>query len=231
MVTADTDEHLGYELGPGEGDADSLCVMLHGFGADGADMIEVAHEMSLYLPRTHFVAPNGPEHCLTAPGFFQWYGLEGGPEAADVAAEHLAPRINRYCDLQLERLGLTDDRLIMMGFSQGGGVMLETALRRAAPCAAALIYTSALRNADRLDSLIASRPPVMMIHGDEDDIIPPDRVTRAVAALTDQDVLCAHHFCLGLGHSLNEEGAMMGAMFAADILYSSSAEGGDSGAS
>ncbi len=223
MATPDNDGddgNVGYELEPLEGMADSLCVMLHGFGADGADMIDVAAEMANYLPRTHFVAPNGPEYCLTAPGFFQWYGAEGGSEAADVAVEHLAPRINRYCDMQLERLGLTNENLIMMGFSQGGGVMLETALRRESPCAAVLIYTGSLRNADRLDEVVKSRPPIMMIHGDEDDVVPPARVTEAVMALGEKDVLCAHHFCIGLGHSLNEEGAMMGAMFAADALYS-----------
>lgn len=214
------EDHVGYELPPTKGSADSLCVMLHGFGADGADMIEVAAEMATYLPGTHFIAPNAPEHCLTAPGFYQWYGLEGGKEAADVAVEHLAPRINRYCDTQLERLGLGGEKLIMMGFSQGAGVMLEAALRRDSPSAAALIYTGSLRNADRLSEFVRSKPPVMMIHGDEDDIVPPSRVTEAVALLSAEGILCAHHFCLGLGHSLNEEGAMMGAMFAADVLYS-----------
>ena len=217
------DGNVGYELEPASGTTDSLCVMLHGFGADGADMIEVAAEMAMYLPHTHFIAPNAPEPCLTAPGYYQWYGLEGGAAGADVAAELLAPRLNRYCDAQLERLGLSNDRLVMMGFSQGGGIMLEAALRRETPCAAALIYTGSLRNADRLDEVILSRPPVMMIHGDEDDVVSPARVTEAVSALAGHDVMCAHHFCLGLGHSLNEEGAMVGAMFAAEALYASPA--------
>lgn len=218
--TEGRDGNVGFEFEPVSGTPDSLCVMLHGYGADGEDMINVAAEMSLYLPHTHFVAPNGPEPCLTNPGFYQWYGLEGGREGADVAAEQLAPRLNQYCDLQLDRLGLTNDRLIMMGFSQGGGIMLEAALRRGQPCAAVLIYTGSLRNADRLGDVIHSRPPVMMIHGDEDEIVPPSRVTEAVARLGEHDVLCAHHFCIGLGHTLNEEGAMIGAMFAAEALYS-----------
>lgn len=211
--------NVGYELEAASGVTDSLCVMLHGFGADGEDMINVAAEMALYLPHTHFVAPNAPEPCLTAPGFYQWYGLESGSAGADVAAKALAPRINRYCNDQLARLGLGNEALIMLGFSQGGGVMLEAALRRESPCAAVLVYTGTLRNTDRLDEVVQSRPPVMMIHGDEDDIVPPSKVTEAALALSRHDVMCAHHFCIGLGHSLNEEGAMIGAMFASDALY------------
>lgn len=212
--------NVGYELEPTSGVADSLCIMLHGYGADGEDMMNVAVEMATFLPNTQFVAPNGPEPCLTAPGYYQWYGLEGGAAAADVAVELLAPRINLYADQQLERLGLDNSRLVMLGFSQGGGVMLEAALRRDAPCAAVLIYTGSLRNAANLDNLIISRPPVMLIHGDEDDIVPPDKIVDAHSTLMAHDVACACHFCLGLGHSLNEEGAMVGAMFAADCLYS-----------
>lgn len=213
------ESNVGYELEPATAPADSLCIMLHGYGADGSDMLGVAAEMSPMLPNTHFIAPNGPEPCLTAPGYYQWYGLEGGAPGADVAAELLAPRINLYADQQLARLGLDNSRLILLGFSQGGGIMLEAALRRSAPCAGVLIYTGSLRNRHRLGELVQSRPPVMMIHGDEDDVVPPQTVTQAIAALAEQDVVCGHHFCIGLGHSLNEEGAMVGAMFATDCLY------------
>jgi phospholipase/carboxylesterase len=218
-VSVSETENVGYELEPVSGIADSLCIMLHGYGADGEDMINVAVEMSMYLPNTHFVAPNAPEPCLTAPGFFQWYGVEHGSAAADVAAEALAPRINLYTDGQLDRLGLDSSRLVLLGFSQGGGIMLETALRRSIPCAAALIYTGSLRNRHKLDEVVQSRPPVMFIHGDEDEIVPPHKVQEASSALATHDVPCGAHFCIGLGHSLNEEGAMVGAMFAADCLY------------
>lgn len=211
--------NVGYELEPVTGVADSLCVMLHGYGADGEDMINVAAAMASFLPNTHFMAPNGPEPCLTAPGYFQWYGLESGPAGADVAATQLAPRINHYADEQLGRLGLDDSRLIMLGFSQGGGIMLQAALRRSNPCAGVLVYTGSLRNTDRLEAVVQSRPPVMMIHGDEDDVVSPDKVVQAIGSLSEHGVTCAHHFCMGLGHSLNEEGAMVGAMFAADCLY------------
>ncbi|HKI73011.1 MAG TPA: prolyl oligopeptidase family serine peptidase [Pseudomonadales bacterium] len=211
--------NVGYELEPASGMADSLCIMLHGYGADGGDMLNVAAEMTQFLPNTHFIAPNGPEPCLTAPGFYQWYGMEGGSIGADVASEMLAPRINQYADEQLARLGLDNDRLILLGFSQGAGIMLEAALRREAPCAGVLIFTGSLRNRDKLGQMVCSRPPVMLIHGDEDDVVPPHTVTRNIADLAQQDVVCGYHFCMGLGHSLNEEGAMVGAMFAADCLY------------
>ena len=213
-------ENLGYELDPASGIADSLCVMLHGYGGDGDDMLNVGAEMSVFLPNTHFIAPNGPEPCLTEPGYFQWYRLEGGGPGADVAAELLAPRINRYADEQLARLGLDGSRLIMLGFSQGGGIMLEAALRRSSACAGVLVFTGSLRNRHKLHEVVQSRPPIMIIHGDEDEVVPPDQVLEASEELGRHGVVCGYHFCRGLGHSLNEEGAMVGAMFASDCLYS-----------
>lgn len=212
-------EHVGYELEPATGTADSLCIMLHGYGADGSDMIDVASEMFTFLPNTHFIAPNAPEPCSTNPGFYQWYGLEGGAAGADVAVEHLAPRINRYADQQLERLDIDNSKMIMMGFSQGGGVMMEAALSRSQSCGAMLIYTGTLRNRHRLEDVVRSCPHTMIIHGEADEIVPVEHMQKAVQALEAFGIPVRYHVCPGLEHSLNEEGALVGAMFIADVLY------------
>lgn len=211
-------EKRGFECPPLSATADSLCVMIHGYGADGSDMIAVATEMSAFLPNTHFMAPNGPEPCPTAPGYFQWYSMGGGRQGADLGAAAIAPLINRYADIQLERLGLDDSRLIMLGFSQGGGVMIEAALRRSSDCAALLSFTSAIRNRDKLADEITARPPTMLIHGALDEVVPVHHVENTARILEEQGINVRCHICAGIGHTLNEEGAYMGAMFAAEML-------------
>jgi phospholipase/carboxylesterase len=211
-------ENLGFESPPLSGKADSLCVMIHGYGADGSDMINVAAEMAVFLPNTHFMAPNGPEPCPTAPGFFQWYPMGGGRQGADVGASTIAPLINRYTDIQLERLGLDDTRLVMLGFSQGGGVMMEAALRRSRTCAALLSFTSAIRNRDKLTEEITARPPTILIHGELDEVVPVRHVINTAQILEEHDVEVRYHICQGIGHTLNEEGAYIGAMFIAEML-------------
>jgi|TARA_Y100000310_G_scaffold292572_1_gene321420 phospholipase/carboxylesterase len=211
-------ENLGFEFEPLSGSADSLCVMIHGYGADGSDMIAVAAEMSVFLPNTHFMAPNGPEPCPTAPGYYQWYSFGSGREGADQGAATVAPLINRYADIQLERLGLEDSRLIMFGFSQGGGIIIEAALRRARTCAALLCFTSAIRNRDKLADEITARPPTMLIHGELDDVVPIRHVINTAEILEEHGISVRYHICPGIGHTLNEEGAYMGAMFIAEML-------------
>lgn len=211
-------ENRGFELAPLSGSADSLCVMIHGYGADGSDMISVAQEMSSFLPNTHFMAPNGPEPCPTAPGYYQWYAMGSGRQGADVGAATVAPLINRYADIQLERLGLDDGRLIMLGFSQGGGIMIEAALRRSHTCAALLSFTSAIRNRDKLADEISARPPTMLIHGELDEVVPIRHVFNTAQILEQQGIDVRYHICPGIGHTLNEEGAYMGALFISEML-------------
>ncbi|MEJ2131629.1 MAG: dienelactone hydrolase family protein [Gammaproteobacteria bacterium] len=207
-------DNLGYGFGPAAGgDPDSLCVMVHGYGADGSDMMGAAMILADYLPGTLFVAPNGPEPCSTNPGFFQWYGMEAGVAGVDVGVRHVAPLLNRYIDGQLARLGLTDSDLVILGFSQGGGVALEAAYRRANPCMALLCYTSSLRNKDKLEDEISARPPTLFVHGAEDEVIPATSVERASKVLSSMGVHVETYICEGLGHTMNEEGVHMGAHF------------------
>lgn len=207
-------DNLGYGFGPAAGgDPDSLCVMVHGYGADGSDMMGAAMILADYLPGTLFVAPNGPEPCSTNPGFFQWYGMEAGVAGVDVGVGHVAPLLNRYIDGQLARLGLTDSDLVILGFSQGGGVALEAAYRRANPCMALLCYTSSLRNKDKLEDEISARPPTLFVHGAEDEVIPATSVERASKLLSSMGVHVETYICEGLGHTMNEEGVHMGAHF------------------
>lgn len=205
---------MGYGYGPmAGGPATSLCVMLHGFGADGADLIPAAALLGAHFPGMFFAAPNAPEPCVTDPASFQWYDPLGGRPLADHAVAQLAPRINRYIDMQLERLGLGDEALVVLGFSQGSGVAIAAALRRARPCAALLVFTGAVRDKRGLEAEPVACPPTLLVHGAEDDTIPIDSLLRSARFLEARGVPTTTHVCAGIGHTMNEEGVLAAAHF------------------
>jgi phospholipase/carboxylesterase len=98
-------------------------------------------------------------------------------------------------------------------------VTIEAALRRPDRCAALLIYTGTVRNRDRLAQEITARPPTMLIHGALDEVVPVAQAERTARILTEHDLPVQMHICAGIGHTLNEEGALVGAQFIAEQLY------------
>lgn len=209
----------GYEFKPASGEADSLCVMFHGYGADGSDMMGLATNWSAFMPNTHFVAPDALQPCPGQPGYFQWYEMPANRAQADEAVTKLTPILNQYIDAQLARIGVTDDRLIIVGFSQGGGVAIQAALHRKKTPAALVSFTSALRNESRLADGMTSKPPTLIVHGEDDEFIPVRHAYSSETLLKSLDVPTMTYICKALGHGISEEGIVAGAIFAADIIH------------
>ena len=221
-----SDEHpdngggaLGYGHGPVDGDAPAqLCVMLHGFGADGSDMIPAAQLLGQVFPRMFFAAPNAPEPCITDPEYFQWYSPLEGRERADLRVQQLAPRLNRYIDSLLARFQLDDRALVILGFSQGGGVAIEAALQRPQACAALLGFTTAVRNKQRLlapatEQPSRAQPPTLLVHGALDEVIPLVSLQRSAEHLRAAGLSVHTRVCANIGHTMNDEGVFVAADF------------------
>ena len=164
----------GPQWGPAAGGPPaSLIVLLHGVGADGHDLIELAPLLAPLLPQTLFIAPDAPEPCDLAPFGRQWFSLaDRRPEALLAGVARAAPVLDAYLDGLLAQYGLTADRLALLGFSQGTMLALHAAPRRPAPLAAVLGYSGALIDDGRLAAEHRSAPPVLLIHGDADEVIP-----------------------------------------------------------
>jgi phospholipase/carboxylesterase len=155
------------------GPARQLVVLLHGVGADGDDLISLADYWSALLPDAEFVSPNAPDQCDMSPYGYQWFSLLDRSMAAMTAGvKKVAPVINAYIDNALAERNLTPDKLALVGFSQGTMTALHTALRRSEPLAGILAYSGALLAPEALAGEIRSRPPVLLIHGADDQIVP-----------------------------------------------------------
>jgi phospholipase/carboxylesterase len=198
------------------GAAQQLVVLLHGVGADGDDLIGLAPALSAFLPHAAFVAPNGPEPCDMAPFGYQWFSLQDRrPEALWRGVQRAAPVIDAFLDGELALHGLDDRRLALVGFSQGTMLSLYVAPRRQAPMAAVLGFSGALIGADALKAEAISRPPVFLIHGDADEIVPVGALAAAAAGLQAADIPVRWEIRQGLPHGIDPEGISHGGAFLA----------------
>ena len=204
---------------PAGGTAEMLVVLLHGLGADGNDLIGLAPHWAPRLPAAEFSSPHAPEPCDMAPFGRQWFSLKSRtPEAILDGAEHAAPILDEFIDRELARLGLGDDRLALVGFSQGTMMALHAGLRRGRPPAAIVGFSGSLVASGRLAAEARGRPPVLLVHGDADEIVPVSALHDAVAGLSAAGIGVIWHVCPGMGHQIDGTGLEMGGAFLAAHL-------------
>ena len=132
--------------------------------------------------------------------------------------EAAARRLNGYLDEQLEMRGLSDENLALIGFSQGTMMSLHVGLRREKPMAAIVGFSGMLAAPERLEAEIRVRPPVALVHGEADDVVPFSRMAEAAQALHAQNVPVATLSRPGLGHSIDQEGFSAAAQFLIEKL-------------
>jgi len=208
--------------GAASGKATSVVVFLHGYGADGADLLGLAEPLAPHLPGTAFVAPNAPEVSLLNPGGFQWFPVPwidgSSQEASETAMAAAAGDLNAYLDGVLAAEGIAPERMILFGFSQGTMMSLHVAPRRARPVAGIVGFSGRLLQPDLLADATVSRPPVLLIHGDRDDVVPPASLPEAANALTGAGFQVYAHVMKGTGHGIAPDGLSVALSFMRDIL-------------
>lgn len=203
------------------GRTEQLVILAHGYGADGNDLISLAPYWQRLLPNASFVAPNAPERCDVGFGY-QWFPISR-LDPAEILRGILAaaPVFDRFIDEELARHGLDETKLALVGFSQGTMMSLHVGLRRKRAPAAIVGYSGALAGAERLADEIACRPPVLLVHGDMDDMLPVSRMHHAAEALGAAGLSVRWHVSRGLGHGIDPEGLELGGQFLMDAFAGS----------
>jgi phospholipase/carboxylesterase len=212
----------GPRLEPRAGGAPrQLVVFLHGYGADGNDLIEIGRAWQGLIPHAAFVSPHAPEPCGQAPTGRQWFNLTfRDPNERWVGANKAAPVLDHFLDAELKRRNLPASALALVGFSQGTMMALHVGLRRAtAPLAivgySGLLVTPPDGNIETLAAEIRSRPPILLIHGDSDEVIPTQALFMASSGLASLEVPVEWHLSQGIGHGIDQEGLRHGGEFLA----------------
>lgn len=205
----------GPRLPPARGAATHLVVLCHGYGADGNDLIGLAPHWQRLLPTVAFAAPNAPQRCPGSPGY-QWFPISRlDPDEVARGVESAAPALEAFLDAELARLELPPDRLALVGFSQGTMLSLQVGLRRAVKPAAIVGYSGMLAGAETQAKLAPDAPPVLLVHGDADPMIPPTALFLSAAALGHAGACVQWHLSPGVGHSIDETGLALGGGFLA----------------
>jgi phospholipase/carboxylesterase len=204
----------GPRWGPAGGGAPrKLVVLLHGLGADGFDLIDLAPGWGKAVPDALFVAPHAPEPCDMAPYGRQWFSVQDRTPARMLAGVRLAAeRLGTFLDDETARLGLAPGDVALMGFSQGAMTALFTGLRHDPPPAAILAYSGRLLGAEALAADLRAHPPVLLVHGEADEIVPVSGSREAEAALRAASVPVESAYRPGLGHGLDDAGIALGGL-------------------
>ena len=211
----------GPRLAPKSGVAKQLVVFLHGYGADGKDLIEVGRQWQKLLPDAAFVSPNAPEPCAMSPMGRQWFALTmRDPSERWTGVVKARPVLDAFLDAELQALNLPDSALALVGFSQGAMMALHVGPRRARAPAAILSYSGMLVGPEHLAEATArdpkgEPPPILLVHGDEDDTIPVDAMFGAAEELGAAGLPAQWHLSRGIGHGIDGGGLMHGGMFLA----------------
>lgn len=209
----------GPRLPAASGAPKALVVFLHGFGADGNDLIAIGAEWRRAMPDVAFVSPHAPERCMASPSGRQWFPLTfRDPDERRRGVVAARPALDAFLDAELKRHNLTDDRLALVGFSQGTMMALHAGLRRPAPPACILGFSGMLVSPEALKAEATGKPPILLVHGERDDVIPVEALFAACDGLNAAEIPVEWHLSPGLGHGIDGEGLRQGAAFVASSL-------------
>jgi phospholipase/carboxylesterase len=182
----------GPRLPAQSGNPDSLVILLHGLGSDGNDLIGLAPYWAPQLPNTAFVSPNAPFPCDMAPYGHQWFSLQDrSPNRILAGVQAAAPILDAFITQELERYGIDESRLALVGFSQGCMMSLYVAPRREKPVAQVLGYSGRLI-------------------GTADEVVPFDSLAASEAGLKAAGIPVETLSRPGLAHSIDERGLQEG---------------------
>jgi phospholipase/carboxylesterase len=205
----------GPRLAPAAGGKPNLLVvLLHGYGSNGADLISLAPYWAKQLPGAAFLSPNAPEPVPMVPGGHQWFDLQRrDPAWMEQGVRQASLALERFLARELERHGLDAGRLALVGFSQGTMMALHVGLRRPVPPAAILGFSGALVAGAKLKEEAKGRPPILLVHGDRDEMIPMGAMFQAAEALAAADLSAQWHISYGVPHSIGSDGLELGGAF------------------
>lgn len=192
------------------GQAKSLVVFVHGYGADGADLLGLADVLGPHLPDTAFVAPDAAERLPGAPFGRQWFAIprfDGSTHAQAAAGLEMATQdLSEFVDQRMAYEGLGPQAVALVGFSQGAMLSLHMAPRRAEPITAVIAISGQLLQPERLAAETTAKPPVLVMHGDQDDVVPFPEMTAACNALVAAGFETYGHVMEGSGHTIAQDG-------------------------
>ncbi|WP_425045340.1 alpha/beta hydrolase [Primorskyibacter sp. S87] len=208
---------------PLSGQTRSVVVFVHGYGANGADLLGLADPLGEHLPDTLFVAPDAPESIPGMPFGYQWFPIPwidgSSEEEARRGMEMAVDDFNAFLDALIVDEDVLPEQVVLFGFSQGTMMSLHVAPRREDPVSGIVAFSGRLLEPDLLVDEVVSKMPILLVHGDVDDVVPPQSLPEAADALQKagfEDIYA--HVMKGTGHGIAPDGLSVALAFMRDKL-------------
>ncbi|MCR9129539.1 MAG: alpha/beta hydrolase [Alphaproteobacteria bacterium] len=209
----------GPRIPPRSGTAKKLVILFHGYGSNGQDLAGLAQAWAPNFPDVAWASPNAPEQVPGYPQGYQWFPISRlDPDLMEQGVRSAHASAEQFVKSELKRWGLEDGDVVLVGFSQGTMMALHTALRRETAPAGVLGYSGALAGPERLKQEMTAKPPVMLIHGDQDDVLPVGMTLMAAQGLCAAGHGAEFHISQGIPHSIGPDGLELGQRFIANAL-------------
>lgn len=187
--------------------ATQAVILLHGYGADGSDLISLGQHWGQMLPDALFLAPNAPEPCAGSPFGFQWFPLNVDRIAGRIeGAKNAAPVIREFLTDLWAQTGIAPQRTILGGFSQGAMMSLHVGTALEQELAGIIAFSGAFVPADGFGGKGLARPPVTLIHGELDQVVDPDLSRQAATELSASGFEVSLHISPNTAHGIAPDG-------------------------
>ena len=195
----------------------SLVVFVHGYGADGADLLSISSVLSNHFPDTLFVAPDAPTKCQMSPFGFQWFPIPSMDGSSEMVAmqelEKTSVLFNHWLDGLISDEKVDHRNVILFGFSQGTMLSLFMGPQRQVSLGGIIGFSGKLINIDVFRGKIKSRPPILLVHGDEDQVVSPSCLPEAFKELSALNFKVEKHISVGSGHGVAQDGLQKALVF------------------
>ncbi len=195
-------------------------ILCHGYGGDGKDISILASYWKAHLTETIFICPDAPEKCAASPSGFQWFDLLDQTNEQILSKSLVAEiKLNKFIDEVKEKNNLSANQIAIVGFSQGCMISLQTGIKRKDKINSIIGYSGKIINTDHLGKNIISRPNIILMHGDVDQVVPIEGLLEAKNFFTQNDYSIETQIFKNCEHRIPTEGSSLGLQFIKKHLY------------
>ena len=195
-------------------------ILCHGYGGDGKDISILAGYWKNYLPDTIFICPDAPEKCAASTLGFQWFDLiDQTPEQILSKSLVAEIKLNKLIDEVKEKNNLLANQIVIGGFSQGCMISLQTGIKRKDKINSIIGYSGKIINTEHLGKNIVSRPNIILMHGDIDQVVSIDGLLEAKNFFQKNDYEIETKIFKNCEHRIPTEGSSLGLQFIKKHLY------------
>jgi len=195
-------------------------ILCHGYGGDGKDISILAGYWRTYLPDTIFICPDAPEKCAASISGFQWFDLmDTSPEQTLSKSLVAEMKLNKLIDEVKEKNNLSADQIVIGGFSQGCMISLQTGIKRKDKINSIIGYSGRIIDTEHLGKNIVSRPNIILMHGDIDQVVTIDGLLEAKDFFSKNNYAIETQIFKNCEHRIPTEGSSLGLQFIKKHLY------------